>query len=76
MSPYTFSFDAESRPSGFSSANGNQFGSASYAYDGAGRRVMKTLGSAVTVYVYDAFGTLSAEYGNTPRRSHPVRPVI
>ena len=66
MSPYTFSFDAESRPSGFSSANGNQFGSASYAYDGAGRRVMKTLGSAVTVYVYDAFGTLSAEYGNTP----------
>ncbi len=66
MSPYTFSFDAESRATGFSSQNGNLFGSATYGYDGAGRRVMKTIGSAITVYVYDAFGTLAAEYGNTP----------
>ena len=38
----------------------------SYAYDGQGHRVQKTVGSAVTSYVYDASGQLTAEYGTTP----------
>jgi RHS repeat-associated protein len=33
----------------------------SYDYDGEGRRVMKTVGSAVTTYVYDAMGELMQE---------------
>jgi RHS repeat-associated protein len=33
-----------------------------YTYDGEGRRVTKTVGSATTVYVYDAMGQLAAEY--------------
>jgi len=35
----------------------------SYAYDAEGRRVTKTAGGQTTVYVYDAFGQLVAEYG-------------
>jgi len=34
-------------------------------YDGLGQRVMKTVGTnPATVYVYDAFGLLIAEYGS------------
>ena len=42
---------------------------ATYAYDGEGRRVSKTLqGSAAstTTYVYDARGMLAAEYSTAP----------
>ena len=35
----------------------------SYAYDGNGKRVQKTVGTTVTTYVYDAQGNLAAEYG-------------
>lgn len=35
----------------------------SYAYDGDGRRVKKTVGTMVTTFVYDACGELAAEYG-------------
>jgi RHS repeat-associated protein len=35
-----------------------------YQYDVDGRRVQKATGSAATVYVYDAFGQLAAEYTN------------
>ncbi|MEN6605483.1 MAG: RHS repeat-associated core domain-containing protein, partial [Bryobacteraceae bacterium] len=34
-----------------------------YAYDGEGRRVKRTLGGQTTVYVYSATGELAAEYG-------------
>ncbi len=34
----------------------------SYAYDGEGRRVQKTVGSASTVFVYDALRRMAAEY--------------
>jgi RHS repeat-associated protein len=34
----------------------------SYAYDGNGARVQKSLDSGTTTYVYDAFGQLAAEY--------------
>ena len=37
-----------------------------YAYDGDGRRVKSTVGAVSTVFVYNAFGELAAEYGNTP----------
>ena len=37
-----------------------------YAYDGLGERVSKSVGSMPTVYVYDAFGNLAAEYGSSP----------
>ena len=63
MSPYTFSFDAENRVTAMTSSNNNQFGSATYGYDGNGRRVTKTTSTA-TVYVYDAAGNLAAEYSN------------
>jgi RHS repeat-associated protein len=35
------------------------FGGATYAHDGAGRRVRKTVGAAVTTYGYDGFGHLT-----------------
>jgi hypothetical protein len=35
---------------------------ATYAYDGQGQRVTKTVGGQTTTYVYDAFGNLAAEY--------------
>jgi hypothetical protein len=37
-----------------------------YAYDGNGLRVSKTVGSQTTYYVYDAGGNLAAEYGSVP----------
>lgn len=37
-------------------------GTETLVYDGLGRRVRKTLSGATTVYVYDAFGQLTAEY--------------
>ena len=36
----------------------------SYTYDGAGQRVEKVSGGVTTVYVYDAFGNLDAEYSS------------
>jgi len=37
-----------------------------YTYDGAGYRIQKTIaGGATTVFVYDALGTLAAEYAST-----------
>jgi RHS repeat-associated protein len=41
-------------------------GSSSYAYDGDGRRVSKTVSGTTTTFVYDAMGQLAAEYGGTP----------
>jgi YD repeat-containing protein len=36
------------------------------AYDGLGQRVLKTLPSGTTTYVFDAFGQLVAEYSSAP----------
>lgn len=47
-----------------SSENGNP--ATTYEYDGEGRRVAKdTAGGSRTVFVYDAFGNLTAEYGGS-----------
>lgn len=52
----TFSYDLESRQTAFNTST------AKYKYDGDGRRVRKQDPSGATIYVYDAFGKLSAEY--------------
>ena len=54
---YIFTYDAENRQ--YTSAVN---GTTTYTYDGEGRRVMKTTGTAQTVYVYDATGEVTAEY--------------
>ncbi len=74
VNPYTLSYDAENRVKTATSASN---GSAQYWYDGDGRRVKKltctgtaactdsTAGVLKTLYVYDAFGQLTAEYSAT-----------
>jgi RHS repeat-associated protein len=63
ISPFAVSYDVEGRQAGFTSASN---GSASYTYDGDGRRVAKTAGGITTTYVYDATGNLAAEYSSQP----------
>ena len=55
-----FSYDAENRQV---TANINGCDMGGYVYDGDGQRVSKTVNGNTTVYVYDAFGNLAAEYG-------------
>ena len=57
-----FTYDGENRLTASTQPN---TGAISYVYDGSGRRVQKTVGSAVTTYVYDGMGQLAAEYGGT-----------
>src|SRR5439155_26601715 len=59
VNPYSLTYDAENRLTAVTSQSN---GSASYAYDGGGRRVTKAVGSLTTYYVYDARGSLAAEY--------------
>jgi RHS repeat-associated protein len=53
-------------------AGGAQSGGSDYAYDGDGRRVKKVSASEVTVFVYDAAGTLIAEYGGAQPQAGSV----
>jgi len=39
-------------------------GTVTFAYDGNGQRVQKTANGQTTVYVYDAFGQMAAEYSS------------
>jgi RHS repeat-associated protein len=55
----TFTYDAENR---LVASTQPGMGAISYVYDGDGRRVQKTVVPAVTTYVYDAGGQLTAEY--------------
>jgi len=55
-----FTYDAENRQ--LSATVGS---TATYGYDGNGQRVSKTVNGQTTIYVYDAFGDLAAEYGST-----------
>jgi RHS repeat-associated protein len=57
-----YSYDAENRMT--ASTEPNTAGPIQYVYDGDGRRMQKTVGTAVTVYVYDASGEVAAEYGS------------
>lgn len=56
----SFTYDAENRMTTSTEPN---MGGISYVYDGDGKRVQKTVGNAVTSYVYDAREELVAEYG-------------
>ncbi len=58
----TFTYDAENRL--VSTTQPGTTPPLSYVYDGEGRRVLKTVGSSSTAYVYDGGGELAAEYSN------------
>ncbi len=68
---YTFSYDAENRQIVESNTLGNP--GMWYAYDGAGQRVEKTIAntSTTTVFVYDAFGQMVADYASTAQPAPP-----
>jgi RHS repeat-associated protein len=60
---YTYGYDAENRLiSSTLALPGNTISSATYTYDGDGRRVVKQSNGTTTQYVYDADGQLVAEY--------------
>ena len=44
---------------------------AEYYYDGTGKRVRKKMGQEETIFVYDAFGKMVAEYSNAADDSRP-----
>jgi RHS repeat-associated protein len=78
FSPFTLAYDGSDLQKSVVSVSN---GSASYEYDGEGRRVRKltcsgsspctdnSSGLATTVYVYDAFGHLTAEYSASPSQN-------
>ncbi len=58
-----FTYDMEQHQTEFyGENNSSEDPDAIYYYDGEGRRVKKVAGSEVTLFVYDASGTLVAEY--------------
>jgi YD repeat-containing protein len=60
---YTYQYDAENRLIASTLAlNGTVYASATYGYDGDGRRVLKQSSGETTHYVYDVQGNLAAEY--------------
>ncbi len=58
----TMGYDAENRQ--ISAYDPTSQATETYAYDGAGQRVMRVGPSGTTLYVYDAFGQLAAEYAS------------
>jgi hypothetical protein len=67
---FSLAYDAENRQS--VAVDNVSEGQAAYGYDGLGQRVTKsTEGSISTVYVYDIFGQLAAEYNNFPKQQSP-----
>lgn len=57
-----FTYDAENHQTQVQNTASQQ--TANYYYDGSGKRVRKVVGNEETVFVYDAFGKLVAEYSN------------
>jgi RHS repeat-associated protein len=68
---YALVYDAENRQK--QSTDSTTGAIVGYQYDGDGRRVEKTLGSNETVYVYDAFRQLAAEYANGSAGTPPCQ---
>jgi uncharacterized protein RhaS with RHS repeats len=58
----SFTYDAENRQVTACINCAPAPSNATYAYDGNGQRVSKTVGTVTTTYVYDAFGNEAAEY--------------
>jgi RHS repeat-associated protein len=59
----TFAYDGESRQTSYNN------GQATYFYDGDGRRVKKVSGAVTTLFVYNTFGQLIAEYAINGQQS-------
>lgn len=59
----TFTYDAENKQTKVINSNNITVGE--YFYDGDGKRVKKTVGSEVTIFVYDASDKMVAEYSTT-----------
>jgi len=73
LGAYTYQYDAENRLiSSVVSVNGQVQSTATYAYDGDGRRVVKQTGGATTQYVYDVQGNLVEEI--TTANTAPASP--
>jgi RHS repeat-associated protein len=67
-----FTFDAENHQKTFTQSGSATGPSATYYYDGDGRRVKKVVGSEVTYFIYDASGALAEEYTqNIPQNTNP-----
>ena len=65
-------YDAENRQRSLTDALDRSV-SMQYEYDGEGNRVTKSSPAGTTVYVYDVFGQLAAEYSNTAPVASPCR---
>ncbi len=65
-------YDAENRQRSLTDAPDRSV-SVQYEYDGDGNRVTKSSLAGTTVYVYDAFGQLAAEYSNAAPAASPCR---
>ena len=63
-------YDAENRQRSLTDALDRSV-AMQYEYDGEGNRVTKSSPAGTTVYVYDAFGQLAAEYSNTAAAASP-----
>ncbi|MEO8662820.1 MAG: RHS repeat-associated core domain-containing protein [Bryobacteraceae bacterium] len=59
---YNFFYDAENRQRR-AVQSGTPAVTTDYTYDGDGKRITRTTGSAVTTFVYDAAGNVAVEYG-------------
>jgi RHS repeat-associated protein len=67
---YSLAYDAENRQT--QAVDNVSEGQASYGYDGLGQRVTKSNNGLVsTLYVYDIFGQLAAEYNSFPKQQSP-----
>ncbi len=67
---YSLAYDAENRQT--IAVDNVSEGQANYGYDGLGQRVTKSSNGVMgTVYVYDIFGQLAAEYNNFAKQPSP-----
>ncbi len=64
-----FQYDAENHQTQVTNTAAQT--SANYQYDGGGKRVRKTFGNEETIFVYDAFGKMIAEYSNVIDTTRP-----
>jgi RHS repeat-associated protein len=64
-----FQYDAENRQTQVTNTVAQT--TANYQYDGSGKRVRKTFGNEETIFVYDAFGKMIAEYSNAIDTTRP-----
>jgi RHS repeat-associated protein len=69
----TFVYDAENRQTQYFISTNLATPVANYAYDGNGERVKKEVGNEKTIFVYNAFGQLIAEYSNSIPNANGTR---